>query len=111
MADADSEPSVLASRESVRAAERFYHRELVPRLTRLRRGKRVYVHRADGNGFYVAASFAGIYAVVVWFCEEFDRTGVQATILRLLPPIQSLTLALPPWDGPGCDEGSKRARA
>jgi hypothetical protein len=93
------------------AAHRFYESELVPRLAEMRRGKRIWIANVEGPGRYVATSFAGIYAVVVWFGEEFDPARVRATIQRMLPEIQAHTLALPPRDGPGRDRGSMRARA
>jgi DNA-directed RNA polymerase specialized sigma24 family protein len=111
VARADSEPSFWIPGGSLRAAERFYEKELVPRLAEMRRGKPVYVANVGGADRYVAASFAGIYAVVVWFHKEFDPANVRAKIQRMLPEIQAHTLALPPWDGPGCDAGAVRARA
>jgi hypothetical protein len=77
-----------------RAADRFYQAEMVPRLTGLRRGIRLDVAKPDGDDRYVAVSFAGIYALVVWFDGG-----------------ESLTVALPPSGGPGFDEGAQKVRA
>jgi len=107
----DSEPAIWVPDETLRAAERFYKTEIVPRLAEMRRGKPVYIASVDGADRYLAATFAGIYAVVVWFKKEFDLARVRAKLQRMLPEIQAQTLALPPWDGPGSDEGAVRARA
>jgi len=42
---------------------------------------------------------------------EFDVAQVRRTIYRLLPEIKADVLALPPIDGPGFDEGAKKAHA
>jgi hypothetical protein len=111
VARADSEPAISVPFGSVRAAERFYKKEIVPRLAEMRRGKPVFIASVDGADRYLAATFAGIYAVVVWFDKEFDLAHVRAKIQRMLPEITAQTLALPPWDGPGSDEGAVKARA
>jgi DNA-directed RNA polymerase specialized sigma24 family protein len=111
VARADSEPAIWIPGGSLRATARFYEKELVPRLAEMRRGKPLYVANVGDADRYVAASFAGIYAVVVWFDKEFDPANVRAKIQRMLPEIQAHTLALPPWDGPGCHAGAVRARA
>jgi hypothetical protein len=94
-----------------RAADRFYQAEMVPRLTGLRRGIRLDVAKPDGDDRYVAVSFAGIYALVVWFDGGFDPALVRARIRRALPEAESLTVALPPSGGPGFDEGAQKVRA
>ena len=104
-------PAGLDPLEGLRAAKRFYEIELVPRMAILRRGQRVHIAKDEGADRYVAVSFAGIYVVVVWFDEEVETAYMRPKILRMLPEIQSLTLALPPWPGPGCDEGATRVRA
>ena len=104
-------PASIEPREGLQAAKRFYESELVPRIAILRRGQRVHIANDEGADRYVAASFAGIYVVVVGFDEEVDIAYMHPKIARMLPEIQSLTLALPPWPGPGCDEGATRARA
>jgi hypothetical protein len=76
----------------------------------MRRGARLSVVQRDGEHRYVARSFAGIYAVVVWFDREFHGAAAMAQVLRFLPEIENLTLALPPFDGPGTDEGAMRMR-
>ena len=60
---------------------------------------------------YAAMSFAGIYAVVVWFDRAFESALVRARIRRALPEIEALTLALPPSGGPGSDEAAAKVRA
>src|SRR5580658_2806538 len=67
---ADQGPTTSTSHED-RAADRFYRDEMVPRLAAIRRGHRVDVAKVDGDDRYLAASFAGIYAVVVWFDRDF----------------------------------------
>jgi len=107
---ADQGPHTMTSHED-RAAERFYQNEMVPRLTAIRRGTRMEVTKVDGDDGYVASSFAGIYAVVVWFDRAFEPAMVRAKVRRALPEIKALTLALPPSDGPGYDEGAAKVRA
>jgi hypothetical protein len=84
---------------------------MVPRLAAIQRGTRLDVAKTHGDDRYVALSFAGIYAVVVWFHAAFDPAVVRARIRRALPEIESLTLALPPSGGPGFDEGAQQVRA
>jgi hypothetical protein len=94
-----------------RAADRFYRDEMVPRLAGLRGGVRMSVAKVDGQDRYVAESFAGIYAVVVWFGGNFQPELVRARVRRALPEIEALTLALPPPGGPGGDEAAAKLRA
>lgn len=94
-----------------RAADRFYRDEMTPRLSAIRRGSRMDVAKVDGDDRYYACSFAGIYVVVVWFDRAFDPVVARAMVRRALPEIESLTLALPPSTGPGCDAGAMKARA
>jgi hypothetical protein len=96
----DAGPTTSTSHED-RAADRFYREEMVPRLTRLRRGSPMVVVKVDGDDRYVAKSFAGIYAVVVWFDRAFEAALVRVRIRRALPEIEALTLSLPPSGGPG----------
>jgi hypothetical protein len=107
---ANSGPTTVTMPED-RAADRFYQSEMVPRLTAMRRGSRLDVAKTDGEDRYVALSFAGIYAAVVWFDGAFDPSVVRARIRRALPEIEALTMALPPSDGPGFDEGAQKIRA
>ena len=106
----DSGPTTVTMPED-RAAARFYQSEMVPRLRAMRRGTRFEVAKTDGDDCYVGASFAGIYAVVVWFDEAFDPTFVRLLLRRALPAIEALTLALPPSGGPGFDVGAQKIRA
>ena len=94
-----------------RSADRFYRSEFVPRLAGIRKGGRLDIAKVDGDDRYAAVSFAGIYAVVVWFDRSFDASLVRARIRRALPEIEALTLALPPSGGPGFDEGAGKLRA
>jgi hypothetical protein len=107
---AEGPPTTSTSHED-RAADRFYEKEMVPRLTAMRRGSPLDVASVDGPDRYVGMSFAGIYAVVVWFDSSFSPELVRARIRRALPEIEALTLALPPPDGPGADAGAAKARA
>jgi hypothetical protein len=104
-------PATTSTGHEDRAADRFYRAEMVPRIAAMRRGTRVEVAQADGPDRYVASSFAGIYAVVVWFDQPFDSALARARIRRALPEIEALTLALPPSGGPGSDEGAMKLRA
>jgi hypothetical protein len=107
---ADSGPTIATSMQD-RAADRFYRSEFVPRLAGIRKGGRLDIAKVDGDDRYAAVSFAGIYAVVVWFDRSFDASLVRARIRRALPEIEALTLALPPSGGPGFDEGAGKLRA
>lgn len=93
------------------AADRFYRNEMVPRVAGLRRGLRMSVANVDGQDRYVAESFAGIYAVVVWFEGPVQPDLVRARVRRALPEIEALLLALPPPGGPGGDEPAAKLRA
>jgi hypothetical protein len=103
-------PTTATAREDA-AADRFYRAEIAPRARSMRRASRLEVAREVGNERYVGISFAGIYAVVVWFETDFDVSLVRAMIRRALPEIEALTLALPPSGGPGFDEGAVKLRA
>ena len=103
-------PTTATSGED-RAADRFYRDEIVPRAASLRRGVPIDLANVEGKDRYVARSFAGIYAVVVWFDDDFEPDLVRARIRRAIPEIQALTLALPPSGGPDSDEGAGRLRA
>jgi hypothetical protein len=108
---APAQPDPPDPPHGLRAARYFYDIEIVPRMAVLRRGQRVHIANDEGTDRYVAVSFAGIYLAVVWFDEEVDIAYMRPKIVRMLPEIQSLTLALPPWPGPGGDQGAARARA
>ncbi len=74
----------------------------------------MHVAKTEGDDRYVAESFAGIYAVVVWFDRPFEPPLVHARIRRSLPEIEALILALPPpggSGGPGSDDVAARLRA
>jgi hypothetical protein len=110
VARAASLPTTSTPNED-RAADRFYEKELAPRLTEMRRGKRLEIAKRDGDDRYVATTFAGIYCLVVWFEDAFVLASVQTKIERMLPEIEALVVALPPPGGPGCDTGAMKARA
>jgi hypothetical protein len=84
---------------------------MVPRLAGFRRGAHMDMAKLDGDDRYLAISFAGIYAVVVWFYAVFEPTLVRARVRRTIPEIEALTLSLPPSGGPGSDEGGIKLRA
>lgn len=104
-------PPTTATADEDRAADRFYRDEIVPRTASIRRGIQIDVAKMNGDDRYAARSFAGIYAVVVWFEDDFEPDLVRARIRRSIPEIQALTLALPPSGGPGSDQGAGRLRA
>jgi hypothetical protein len=93
------------------AADRFYRAEIVERASALRKGAKLDIAKTDGADRYAALSFAGIYALVVWFDDAFGSALVKARIRRALPNIERLTLSLPPSGGPGADEGAGKIRA
>jgi hypothetical protein len=110
LARRDSVPTVSTSYE-YSAADRFYKTEIVPRCSDMRRAKRIDVAKLEGDDLYLATSFAGLYALVVWFGDPVDPVPVRARMERMLPQIETLTLALPPLGGPGGDEGAAKMRA
>jgi hypothetical protein len=107
----DHMASTFITQAEERAAARFYKSEMVPRLTAMRRGTRFDVAKTEGDDCYVGMSFAGIYAVAVWFDEPFDPAFVRLLVRRALPEIEALTLGLPPSGGPGFDAGAQKIRA
>jgi hypothetical protein len=106
----DVAPTTMTSGENA-AADRFYRAEIVERASALRKGGKLDIAKTDGEDRYAAISFAGIYAVVVWFDDAFGPALVKARIRRALPNIERLTLSLPPSGGPGADEGAGKIRA
>jgi len=106
------EPTTMTTEQN-RAADRFYAKEIVPRMSSMRRGAPLTIASPafEGDDRYLAVTFAGIYAVVVWFEAEFAEALVRARVRRALPEIERLTLALPPSGGPGADAGAKKMRA
>ena len=107
---ADSGATTSTTHED-RAADRFYEREMVPRLEQLRRGKRLEIAKTDGDDRYVAVSFAAIYVLVVWLDRELEPSFVRARIRRALPELEALTLSLPPSGGPSDDVAAGKVRA
>lgn len=56
----------------------------------------------DGEFFFgYIWSFAGVYVLVLRFTRTFDAEPVRVLVVKALPSIEALTLALPPPDGPG----------
>jgi hypothetical protein len=100
-----------STREEDRAADRFYTKEVVPRMAAMRRGSRIQVVRATGDDRYVALSFAGIYMVVVWFDAPLEPFPVLSKIRAALDEIEALTVSLPPSGGPGANDGAAKIRA
>ena len=102
------------SQALVDAARRFHGAELAGGTGRPhRRGDHVsVVHSASPpDDAYLAQSFAGSYILVVWFAGPFASPLVQARVRRALPRIESLTITLPPPDGPDAGETTGRRRA
>jgi len=106
------EPTTFTNDQN-EAADRFYAKEIVPRMSSMRRGQPLTIASPafEGDDRYLGVTFAGIYAVVVWFDGEFAPAIVRARVRRALPEIEKLTLALPPSGGPGADAGAKKMRA
>jgi hypothetical protein len=102
-----------ATRDEDRAADRFYRAEIAPRLASMHSGTSLDIAKTDDDDRYVALSFAGIYALVVWFSADtaLEPSFVRARMKRALPAIEALTLSLPPSGGPGSDAGAAKIRA
>lgn len=58
--------------------------------------------------YLFARSLAGVYVLIIWFERPYDASTVRALAKRALPKIESLTVALPPPDGPDAGAGSGR---
>jgi hypothetical protein len=91
--------------------DRFYRTEIEPRISEMRRGISIGMQNVAGPDYYVAKSFASLYVAVVWFGGPFTVAPAHDVLSAALPEIEALTLALPPWDGPGAGSGAARQRA
>jgi hypothetical protein len=71
-----------------------------PVLVELHRG--VHLHEAvvDEKLGYLARSFATIYVLLLVFPGQFDELGAERAVVRVLPTIERLVVALPPDDSP-----------
>jgi hypothetical protein len=68
----------------------------LPAMAELHRGEHLHVAvREDDLGF-LARSFAGIYVLVLVYGGPFDELRAERAVLRSLPTIERLVLALPP---------------
>ena len=85
----------------------FFREEIAPNTKALLHGQRLSIHQASGPHRYVAESFAALYVIALWLDAEFDTELVRARIRLALPKIEALTLAVPPFDGPGGGEGAQ----
>jgi hypothetical protein len=76
-------------------------------LAALRKGKRLrHVEReGEGEGPFLAHSFAGIYLVCLVFTGAFDELRAERSVLESLSRVERLVLALPPLD-PEPSEGA-----
>jgi hypothetical protein len=107
-------PPVGSTPRQDRLADGFYAAEIVPRMKSMQRGARFDAIKTTGDaGGYCASSFAGIYAVVVWFEDPSTMTPflVRAKVRRTIPAIEALVLALPPSGGPGTERAAAKLRA
>jgi len=69
-----------------------------PTLAELHRGEHLHeAVREDGLG-YLARSFATIYVLGLVFPGPFDELGAERAVIRALPAIERLVVALPPDD-------------
>jgi len=55
----------------------------------------------EGEAPYLSRSFASIYRVVLLFAEPFSEVHADGHLVRALPIIEKLTVALPPQDPKG----------
>ena len=99
--------TVPASESALGIVERFFVDEVAPNTKALLHGQRLSIHQATGPHRYVAESFAALYVIALWLEAEFDTEFVRARIRLALPKIEALTLAVPPFDGPGGGEGAQ----
>lgn len=77
----------------------------------LARGGRIDRSERTEHGAYAARSFAGVYVVLLLFDRPIDELAVRRAMRELLPPIEALTMALPPPDGPDATSGEGKRRA
>lgn len=83
-------------------------RALTTTTTPLRRGGRIDIVKASPD--FAARSFAAIYLVILSFDRLGDPFQVRKKIADALPEIETLTLALPPPDGPDATSGVAAVR-
>jgi hypothetical protein len=76
----------------------------------LQSGGRIDLARTDRAPYFCAISFAGVYVLMLWFDAPFEPQWVRAVVRRALPKIESLTVSLPPPEGPGRELRSARQR-
>jgi hypothetical protein len=77
----------------------------------LTRGGRLHHWDMTGPGGWYARSFAGVYVVVLVFVGALDAAAILAALTDALPRIESLTVSLPPHDGPRTTSGAAKQRA
>ena len=99
---------VPACAEAEAIVDQFFRTEIAPNTKALLQGHRLSVHQATGPRRYVAESFAALYVIALWLEAEVDTELVRARIRLALPKIEALTLAVPPFDGPGSGGAQKR---
>jgi len=101
------------SPDNLGAVVRLYEREVANLVVPLRRGGRLSVTHIEESStdVYLAESFGGLYILALWFHGPFDPVLPRARVLRALPRIARLTLALPPPDGPDSSSAAGRGRA
>jgi hypothetical protein len=97
-----------ASANAPEIVDHFFRTEIAPNTKALLQGHRLSIHQAYGPHRYVAESFAALYVIALWLSAEFDTELVRARIRLALPKIEALTLAVPPFDGPGGGEGAQK---
>lgn len=75
----------------------------LPEIATLARGGHLRRAEADDEMGWVVRSFASIYLLVVVFHGTFDEVRAEREIVRVLPAVEKLVLALPP---PPMDTGA-----
>ncbi|MDI3290674.1 hypothetical protein [Polyangium sp. 15x6] len=73
-------------------------------------GAHFTVALADEEPFAYAQSFAGVYVLLLWFSGPFTPFPVAAKLRAALPVIESLTVMLPPPEGPTRGQGAMSMR-
>jgi hypothetical protein len=99
---------VPASAEAEAIVDQFFRTEIAPNTKSLLHGHRLSIHQGSGPFRCVAESFAALYVIALWLEAEFDTELVRARIRLALPKIEALTLAVPPFDGPGSGGGAQQ---
>ena len=79
-----------------------------PPLARGGKIDRIFAH--DTLPMY-CVSFAASYVLALWVGPEVNEFRMRRLVKKALPRVETMTLSLPPPNGPDISSGAKRSRA